>query len=264
MARKSSQTKEPASAARRRAKPKPGHASERRRVHVAVHRFVGRLGIEVEDAIDAARARQLAPIRGILQNWRYLWRRYLAPEAVSRQQQTYPRPPIGWVDIEPDLATGLALLDTREWNACYESLANAVRELEQYEGQPFKRKLPRIITGEDADVVPTQIQDDSEDSLLNKVEQDARTIVALFNKLEDSLAADAEAEPAAKPRNRGGGRRPDPAIEKRNRDVAKDYNKGVTHDALAQKYRISATLVRTILSKARKQGLLPATKKRES
>ena len=151
MARKSSAGKKP-SAGKRNAKATASRVAERRRVHDAVHRFVGQLAVEVEDAIDAARARQLAAIRDVLRNWRYLWRRYLAPEAASGQQQTYPKPPIEWVDIEPDLAIGLAQLDTSEWNACYDDLAKAVRALEAYEGQPFKRKLPGIITGEDADV----------------------------------------------------------------------------------------------------------------
>jgi hypothetical protein len=192
MSRSSSGTKKKASAGKPNRKPTASQLREYRRIHAAVHRFVGQLGREVEDALDAARARRLAPIRSILQSWRYLWRRYLAPATAEGKPQAYPKPPADWVEIEPDLAIGLKFLDTREWNACFDDLKKVTAALETYEGKPFKQKLPRLAqedAGDGENATPAQVREsDSENGLLNRLQQDTRKIVALFNRLEDSLA----------------------------------------------------------------------------
>jgi hypothetical protein len=192
MSRKSSDMRKHASAGKPNSKVQARQVTEHRRGHAAVHRFVGQLEREVEDAIDAARARQLAPIKGILQNWRYLWRRYLDPAMAVGEPRAYPKPPAGWVEIEPDLAIGLKFLDTKEWNACFDDLKKVTAALEVYEGRPFRRKLPWLAqedASDDETVTPAQSHEsDSEDRLLNKLQQDARKIAAFFNSLKDSLA----------------------------------------------------------------------------
>jgi len=191
MSRKTSGTKKKASAGKPSARATASQVSEHRRAHAAVHRFVGRLTREVEDAFDAARARRLGPIKRVLQNWRYLWRRYLDPTLATERPQTYPKPPAGWSEIEPDLALALALLDTREWTACFDNLKTVTAALEVYEGRPFNRKVPRFRedAGDDGETASTQVREsDSEDGLLAKLQQGARRIVLLFHELESSLA----------------------------------------------------------------------------
>ena len=69
-----------------------------RRAHAAVHHFVEHLESEVEDAVHAARARQLAAIQRIEQIARYLHSRYLLTDQTAGPSPGKPR---GLV-IEPD------------------------------------------------------------------------------------------------------------------------------------------------------------------
>ena len=54
-----------------------------RQAHVAVHRFVEQFDVEVEDAVHAARARQLAGIKRVEETVRYLHVRYLLADQAA-------------------------------------------------------------------------------------------------------------------------------------------------------------------------------------
>ena len=84
-----------------------------RRAHAAVHRFVEHFDAEVEDAVHAARGRQLAAIRRIEQTGRYLHSRYLVTDQAAG---TSPKPQ-GLI-IEPDFVLALKTLDAAPLADC--------------------------------------------------------------------------------------------------------------------------------------------------
>ncbi len=81
-----------------------------RQTHAAVHRFVDQLEEAVQDAVDAARARRLAPIKGVAKVCQYLQRRYLPVGQVDEAGRRSPRKPTGLV-VEPAFVPGLTCLD---------------------------------------------------------------------------------------------------------------------------------------------------------
>jgi hypothetical protein len=54
-----------------------------RRAHAGAHRFVEQLESELEDAVDSARSRRLAPIKHIEQAVRYLHSRYVIADQAA-------------------------------------------------------------------------------------------------------------------------------------------------------------------------------------
>ncbi len=110
-----------------------------RRAHAAVHRFVDRLEGQVQDAVDAARSRRLAPIKGIAKVCRYLQRRYLPEEQVKETGGRCPRKPRGLV-VEPDFVPGLMCLAPTRLAECVAELQKAIHAVQPYEGKPFERK----------------------------------------------------------------------------------------------------------------------------
>ena len=93
---------------------------------------------------------------------------------------------------------------------------------------------------------------------LGKMERDSSRPYLDPTEILDTLA---EAETSRRPKNRGGGRRPKADIQERNRLVIKAHKAGSDNNWIADHFKISADLVRKILSQARKRGELPPVKK---
>ena len=110
-----------------------------RRVHAAMHRFVDRLEAEVQDAVDAARSRRLAPIQGVAKVCRDLQRRYLPVGQIKETGGRYPRKPTG-LAVEPDFVPGLMCLVPPRLAECVAELQKAIRAVQPYEGKPFERQ----------------------------------------------------------------------------------------------------------------------------
>ena len=110
-----------------------------RQTHAAVHRFVDRLEEEVQDAVDAARSRRLAPIKRVAKVCRYLQRRYLPVGQVDEAGRRSPRKPSGLV-VEPELVPGLLCLAPTRLAARVAKLQEAILAVQPYEGKPFERK----------------------------------------------------------------------------------------------------------------------------
>ena len=115
-----------------------------RQAHAAMHRFVDRLEAEVQDAVDAARARQLAPIRRVAGVCRYLQLRYRPVGQVEAAGRRSPRKPSGLV-VEPELVPGLMCLDPTELGTRVVELQEAILAVQPYDGKPFER--PPILIG---------------------------------------------------------------------------------------------------------------------
>ena len=106
-----------------------------RRAHAAAHRFVEQFEAEVEDAVDAARGRRLAPIKHVEHVGRYLYARYLlAVQAAGMSPK-----PRGLV-IESDFVLAIKLLDAAPLAASLEAIHKAIVALEPYDGVRFNRR----------------------------------------------------------------------------------------------------------------------------
>ncbi len=151
-----------------------------RRAHAAVHRFADHLEAEVEDAVNAARARQLAAVRRVEQT-----ARYLLPDQVGG---TCPRKPRG-LAIEPEFVLALKALDTALLADCLSAIHAAIVALEPYDGVRFNRK-PLVLRkaggkAESAAAGP-------EDTALAALELAGQELVSLFRGLERRLAQGAQ------------------------------------------------------------------------
>ena len=98
-----------------------------------MHRFVEQFETEVEDAVHAAHARQMAAIKRIEQTARYLHSRYLLTDQAAG---TYPRKPRGLL-IEPDFILGMEALEAGPLGDFLDRLHDAILALHPYEGKPF-------------------------------------------------------------------------------------------------------------------------------
>ncbi len=110
-----------------------------RQTHAATHRFVDWLEAEVQDAVDAARSRRLAPIKHVAKVCGYLQRRYLPAAQVEEAGRRSPRKPSGLV-VEPAFVHGLTCLDPTELAARVAKLQEAILVVQPYDGEPFERK----------------------------------------------------------------------------------------------------------------------------
>ena len=171
----------------------PAHQSTRaprtdKRVYAATHRFVQQLETDVHAAVDAARARHLAPIRGILQVCQYLHQRYVAGERTS---EPHPRKPRS-LTIEPDLPLGLGALDASQLADCLEGLQNAILALEPYDGERFERK-PLRLRGMGGKAEPRNQRDSAasgnatEEAALVVLKQASDALIGLFHGLVKRL-----------------------------------------------------------------------------
>ena len=150
--------------------------------HAAVHRFVEQIEAEVEDAVHAARARQLAPIRRVEQTVRYLYSRYLLADQAGGPS---PRKPRG-LAIEPDFILALKALEAAPLADCLGAIHDAIVALEPYDGVRFNRK-PLVLRkaggkAESATAGP-------EETALAALELAGHDLIGLFRGLAERLAA---------------------------------------------------------------------------
>ena len=151
-----------------------------RRAHAAVHRFVEQFEADVEDAVHAARARQLAAIQRIEQSVRYLHSRYLLTDQAAG---TSPKPR-GLV-IEPDFILAIKALDAAPLADCLRDLHGAIMALTPYDGVPFQRK-PVVLRkgGGKADSIAAG----PEEAALAALELAGQNLIGLFSGLAERLA----------------------------------------------------------------------------
>ncbi len=179
-----------------------------RRAHAAVHRFVEQIESEVEDAVNAARARQLAPIKRIEQTVRHLYSRYLLTD-----QAGGTRKPRG-LAIEPDFILAMKALEAAPLAGCLSAIHDAIAGLEQYEGVPFARK-PIMLrhAGGKAESIATG----PEETALAALERVGHDLIGLFHGLTERLAENSTARAARqkKPKSAASGPLTPPKVAKR-------------------------------------------------
>ena len=151
-----------------------------RHAHAAVHRFVDQFEAEVEDAVQAARARQLAAVRRVEQIGRYLHARYLPAD----QAAGTPPKPRGLV-IEPEFVLALKALDAAPPVGCLSAIRDAIVALERYEGVRFDRK-PLVLRK--AGTTAESTAPGPEEAALAALELASQNLVSLFRSLEKRLA----------------------------------------------------------------------------
>lgn len=156
-----------------------------RRAHAAVHHFVEQFEDEVEDAVHAARARQLASIRDIEQTVRYLQSRDLLADQAAG---TCPRKPRG-LAIEPDFILGVEMLEAVPFGDCLERLHNAIVALQPHEGKPFGRKPLLLRPRGTSKSAAAVTKPGPEETALADLERATDDIINLFRGLVKQLAA---------------------------------------------------------------------------
>ena len=181
-----------------------------RRAHAAVHRFANHLEAEVEDAVNAARARQLAPIKRVKHVGRYLHSRYLVTDQAA---STCPRKPRGLV-IEPDFVLALKVLEAVPLAASLDAIHEAIGALEPYDGVPFNRK-PLVFRRPGNKAESTAAG--PEETALAALERAGQDLLGLFRGLTARLAESSTARAARqkKPKSAASGPLTPPKVAKR-------------------------------------------------
>jgi excisionase family DNA binding protein len=155
------------------------------RVLRALHRLAEQLDSEVQEALDAARARQLAPIDSVLQRCQYLQARFLSLEPVRGLPKHLLRKPDG-LAITADLAAGLKMaVEPHLLDACVRQLAAVIEMLRPFNGRPFARKMFGGSSGKKSK--QAQEAASEEDEGLKRLEQAAAELVHLFRTAAESL-----------------------------------------------------------------------------
>jgi excisionase family DNA binding protein len=163
-----------------------------RRAHATVHRFVEQFEAEVEDAVHAARSRQLAPIRHVEQVVRYLHSRYLVADQAAGP---CPRKPRG-LAVEPDFILAINALDAAPLASCLNAIHDAIAALEPYDGVPFNRKPIGFRKAGSAAAGP-------EETALAALELTGQSLIGLFRSVAEGLAASCMSKPARRKTPKG-------------------------------------------------------------
>ena len=140
------------------------------RAQRALHRFTEQLDAEVQEALDAARARQLAPFESVRQCCEYLLARYVAPAQGRALPKQLLRKPAG-LTVGADLVAGLDAVEPHLLDACLRQLQAAIETLRPFDGKPFGRKA--IVLGRADAKVGKQAQEPAgeEEQALERLEQ---------------------------------------------------------------------------------------------
>ena len=165
----------------------------KRRAQRALHRFTEQLHVEVQEAVDAARGRRLAPFESIERRCEYLLARYLTPVQGRALPKQLLRKPAG-LTVTADLAAGLKAVEPHVLDACVRQIHAAVEMLKPFDGKPFGRKPIGSAAGHKTV--------SEEDKALERLEQAGSDLVQLFRGAVESLAAEIPASSkkrAAKP-----------------------------------------------------------------
>jgi excisionase family DNA binding protein len=170
-----------------------------------VHRFVEEFDAEVEDALNAARARRLAAIKRIEQTVRYLHSRYVLTDQAAG---TCPNKPSG-LSIEPDFSLALKALEATPLAGCLSELHDAIAALERYDGVPFNRK-PLVLRNAGGKT-ETGKKDKSgstatgpEETSLAALARAGQGLIGLFRGLVERLAASCTTRAARRKTQKGG------------------------------------------------------------
>ncbi len=169
----------------------------KRRAQRALHRFTEQLDAEVQEALDAARGRCLAPFESIERRCEYLLARYLTPSQGRSLPKQLLRKPAG-VAVTPDLAAGLKVVAPHLLDACVRQIHATIEMLKPFDGKPFGRK-PIIVGGGRADA-RNPISD--EEKALQRLEQAGSDLIQLFRRAVEDLQDEAlagEKKRATKP-----------------------------------------------------------------
>ena len=165
----------------------------KQRTQRALHRFTEQLDAEVQEALDAARGRSLAPFESVERRCEYLLARYLMPAQGRALPKQLLRKPAG-LTVTADLAAGLKTVEPHVLDACAQQLHAAIEMLKPFDGKPFGRKPLGSAVGHKTV--------SEEDKALERLEQAGSDLVQLFRGAVESLAAEVPASSkkrAAKP-----------------------------------------------------------------
>ncbi len=174
------------------------------RTQRVLHRFTEQLDAEVQEAMDAARARQLAPFESVRQRCEYLLARYVTPAQGRALPKQLLRKPAG-LTVGADLVAGLDFVEPHLLDACLRQLQAAIETLRPFDGKPFGRKA--IVLGRAAAKVGKQAQEPAgeEEQALVRLEQAGAEIVQLFRDSVERLAAQSAVgakKPAVRPEDK--------------------------------------------------------------
>jgi excisionase family DNA binding protein len=163
-----------------RGSPLPHDPDVLKRVHAALHEFTERLEGWLHRAVPAARARQLGPLRHVLQACRYL-QRYVGDAPKDNTAPSIEKP--SGLKVKPDLYIGLKQVDAEALAACIDELAESADALAPFEGQPFRRKP--VVIGDHRERAKARrkaaaAKPTVEDATLAVLDEQAQELVAVF------------------------------------------------------------------------------------
>lgn len=167
-----------------------------------LHWFTEQLDAEVQEAMDAARARQLAPFESVQRRCEYLLVRYVAPAPGRALPRHLLRKPTG-LTVGADLVAGLAAVEPHLLGACLQQLQVAIETLRPFNGKPFSRKP--IVVGRGNNKIDAQSTGSDEENALERLEQAGADIIQLFRDSVETLTAQlaiVAKKPAVKPEDK--------------------------------------------------------------
>ncbi len=203
--------------------PDPGTL---RRVFGALHGFTEWLEAELEDAIGAARLRQLQAARHAIQAARFLDQRYIQAGCKPGAKITKPT----GLTVEPDLTLGLKYVDADALRESIHVLAGAVEALEPFEGERFLRKPIGRQAKIREETQPAPGEPGPESAALAALEGGATALAGVFR---DVVAKFAERVTSIRPGARAG----------------RDEVQGMSPQQVAKRLRVSADKVRDWINK---------------
>jgi excisionase family DNA binding protein len=150
-------------------------SGQNRRARRDLHRFTEQLDDELQEALDAARGRSLAPIESIARRCKYVLARYVnSPQGRALPKQLSHKP--SGIVVSADLAVGFEAIEPHLLDACVQQLDDAIEALRQYDGKPFRRKPIAVGRGTE----PGGRAEGDEERSLERLAQAAAELVNLF------------------------------------------------------------------------------------
>ncbi|MGA2256796.1 MAG: helix-turn-helix domain-containing protein [Thermoguttaceae bacterium] len=156
------------------------------RVIRALQRLAERLQTDVQEALDAAKVRRLAPFESVLRCCEYIQARYVAPVQGRALPTQLLRKPTG-LRVGADLVAGLKAIESHLLNACVRQLQHVIEVFRPFDGKPFGRKT----IGRTGGKVSKQNSVSEEEKALERLEQAGVDIIQLFRTTIESLMAQA-------------------------------------------------------------------------
>jgi len=177
----------------------PTGSPQPQRTHAALHTFTESLAQEFDEAISAARSRQLVPLRSVLGECRYVTQ-FMMP-TLGRNPRGQPT----HFTVNAELATALRELVAADFQPPLEALEAMVGELEPYEGVPFNRKPLRLPHSASPVDDGDKADPDDETDALSRLAAAAGRFLALFRDAVADLAAKPVVTPVNPPDSFQGG-----------------------------------------------------------